>query len=95
MDIPRLDGFPDTAAIVERYEAASGHTISDLDYWERFNAVRVALILMRMGRLMIAAELLPPDAAMPTSNPATKLLARLLDLPESGLAVQDWSGVRA
>src|SRR5215210_7181512 len=95
MGIARPEGFPDTREIVAAYESASGRTLWSLDYYEIFNAVRVSLILMRMGNLMISAGMLPPDATMPFANPATKLLTQMLGAPETAHSTQDWSGHRA
>jgi aminoglycoside phosphotransferase (APT) family kinase protein len=91
MGIPRPEGFPDRETIVARYEASSGYTVRHLDFYEMLNAVRAALIIMRLGRLMIEHGQLPRDATMPHANPASQILERLLKMEGSGRAVQSWT----
>jgi hypothetical protein len=43
---------------------------------------------------MVAAGLLPPDAPMKLSNPASQLLAKLLGLPAPEGAAQSFVGNR-
>jgi aminoglycoside phosphotransferase (APT) family kinase protein len=81
MGIPRLDGFPDRAATVARFQELTGHTVADLDWFEAWAALRGAILLLRVGNKMIELGLLPTDAAMPLNNPASQVLAALLDLP--------------
>jgi aminoglycoside phosphotransferase (APT) family kinase protein len=81
LGVPLPDGFPDRAATVARYEELSGLTVGDIDWYEAFAGVRGAILLMRVGRLMIDLGALPPDAAMPLANPASAALASMLALP--------------
>lgn len=87
-------GFPGTAETVERYEQLSGHRVRHLDYYEAFAALRAAIIIGRIGTMMISAGLLPEDSLMPVSNPAANILAELLGLPAPADSVADWLGKR-
>ena len=81
MGVPVPAGFPDRDATVARYEELSGLTVRDLDFYEGFAGVVGAVLLMRVGTLMIELGALPPDAALPVANPASAALAAMLDLP--------------
>jgi aminoglycoside phosphotransferase (APT) family kinase protein len=74
-------GYPSRLEAIERYEALTGHPVRHIDYYEGFAALRLSIASNRAGRMMIEAGLLPPDSSMPTNNPASHLLARMLDLP--------------
>jgi aminoglycoside phosphotransferase (APT) family kinase protein len=82
--VPQPDGFPSRAALVARYEELSGHTCADLDVYEVLGGLEAALIMVRVARQMIDAQMLPPDSTMAVHNPATVLLGRLIGLPEVG-----------
>ena len=81
MGLARLDGFPDRAATVARFEELTDHAVRDLDWYEAWAALRGAIIMLRLGSYMIELGMLPPDAAMPFNNPPAQVLAALLDLP--------------
>jgi hypothetical protein len=49
----------------------------------------------RAGNLMIEAGLLPADAPMKLSNPASHLVAKLLDLPAPEGVAQSFAGNRS
>lgn len=91
---PMPAGFPGAEDTIRRYEAASGHQVRHFDFYYVFAGLRIALAFLRGGHLMIEAGLLPPDAPMPTSNPASHLLAQALGLPPPGAAVQSYIGKR-
>lgn len=81
LGLPRLDGFPERAAAIGRFEELTNTTVSNIDWYEAYGALRGAILLMRVGNLMIDLGLLPPDAEMPLNNPAAQTLAALLELP--------------
>ncbi|MCW3014236.1 MAG: phosphotransferase [Solirubrobacterales bacterium] len=81
LGIPSPAGFPDRAAMIARYEELSGLPVHDIDWYEAFAGVRGAILLMRVGTLMIDLGALPPDAALPLANPAGYALASMLELP--------------
>ena len=92
--LPMPAGIPDRAATVARYEALTGHAVTDLDYYEVFAGTRLSIIMVRAAHMMIEAGLLPPDAPMALSNPASQLLAKLLDLPAPVGATTSFIGNR-
>jgi aminoglycoside phosphotransferase (APT) family kinase protein len=92
--VPPLAGFPDRAGLLARYHELTGYEAGDLHYFEVLGAVRLAVLMHRAGNLMIEAGLLPPGAPMRISNPASNLLARLLDLPAPEGQVQSFVGHR-
>ena len=91
---PAPAGFPSRAETIARYEALSGHEARHVDFYEAFAGVRLAILMHRAGRLMIDAGLLPPDAPMKLNNPATQLLARLVELPAPDGTAQSFIGNR-
>jgi aminoglycoside phosphotransferase (APT) family kinase protein len=87
-------GFRDLADTVTRYEELSGHRVAHLRFYEVFAGLRLSIIMHRAGNLMIGAGLLPPEAPMKLNNPASKLLAELLELPAPEGTVQSFVGNR-
>jgi aminoglycoside phosphotransferase (APT) family kinase protein len=77
--LARLAGLPGPAETVARYERLLGRPMRDLPYYELFAALRFAVIMVRLGRLFIEFEMLPPDSEFPADNTATRLLGRILD----------------
>jgi len=77
---PRLEGFPGRDATIARFQELTGHTVTDLDWFEAWAALRGTILLLRVGNLMIEHGQLPPDAALPLNNPAAHVLAGLLGL---------------
>jgi hypothetical protein len=83
--VPLPGGFPDTATTLARYQELSGLTVRDIAWWEAFAGIRCAILLLRVGNLLIELGALPADAALPLTNPASVALAQLLDLPAPGV----------
>ncbi|MCK9248535.1 MAG: phosphotransferase family protein [Solirubrobacteraceae bacterium] len=81
MDVPLPEGMPTPDEAIAIYVEASGHEPRNLDYFMVLAGVRLAALVLRAARLMIAAEFLPPDAPMGVVNPATRILAGLVDVP--------------
>ena len=92
--LPLPEGIPDAAATIGRYEELTGHTVANIEYYEIFAGARLAIIMVRAAHMMIAAGLLPPDATMAISNPASQLLAKLLGLPAPTQAAVSFIGNR-
>lgn len=89
MGLPVPRGFPSREQSLARYEELLGRSLVNFAYHEVFAAVRATILMMRIGIMMIEAGLLPEDAAMPVSNPASHLLAEMLELP-SGSEQATW-----
>ncbi|BBZ77045.1 putative phosphotransferase [Mycolicibacterium anyangense] len=79
--MPMPTGLPSRQETVARYQQLTGHTVENLDYYEVFAGLRLSVIMVRAAHMMIDAGFLPPDAPMALSNPASQLLAKLLDQP--------------
>ena len=79
--LPLPEGVPNHAETVARYEQLTGHHARNVEYYEIFAGTVVAIIMVRAARLLIEAGFLPPDSPMALSNPASQLVAKLLDLP--------------
>jgi aminoglycoside phosphotransferase (APT) family kinase protein len=92
--VPLPEGIPDAAHTIARYQELTGTTLNNVEYYEIFAGVRLAIIMVRAAHMMIAAELLPPDAPMAQSNPASQLVAKLLDLPAPSGATTSFIGNR-
>jgi aminoglycoside phosphotransferase (APT) family kinase protein len=86
---PRMEGFPTRGQMVGLYEAASGRTARDLDFYERFAGLRFAVIMMRIATLVAEFGILPAEAAaeMAANNAVTRVLAELLGLPAPGPSI--------
>jgi aminoglycoside phosphotransferase (APT) family kinase protein len=88
----KVPGFPDRGATVARYEDLTGRDVKHLYFYEVFAGLRLSIMTHRAGNLMIEGGLLPPDAPIKLVNPASRLLAELLDLPAPRQRMR--SGVR-
>jgi len=73
-------GFPTREQSIARYEELLGRPLVNFAFHEVFAAVRATIMMMRIGTMMVDAGLLPEDAAMPVTNPASLQLAELLGL---------------
>jgi aminoglycoside phosphotransferase (APT) family kinase protein len=79
--VPLPEGIPSAAETVARYEQITGHPLKDLEYYEVFAGTRLAALMVRGAAMMIQAGLLPADSTMALNNPASQLVAKLLELP--------------
>ncbi|MCW3039811.1 MAG: phosphotransferase [Solirubrobacterales bacterium] len=91
---PRLTGFPERDVAIARFAELTGRPARDLDWFEAWAALRGAILLLRVGNLMIEHGQLPADAALPYNNPAAHVLGALLDLPVPDGAAEWISGNR-
>jgi aminoglycoside phosphotransferase (APT) family kinase protein len=91
---PRPAGLPTEAETVARYEELTGRPVQDLHYYKVFAGVRMSALMIRVARLMVAGGILPPDATLGLNNPASQMLAGLLDLERADAAqVTTFAGV--
>jgi len=79
--VPIPDGLPTADELITAWEQVTGRTANHVAYYEAFAALRLSILMVRAGSLMIAGGALPADNPMPVSNPASQILAKLLDLP--------------
>jgi aminoglycoside phosphotransferase (APT) family kinase protein len=77
-DVPRLEGFPSTADTVAHYEARSGITLQNLEFYEVYSAFRFCVIMGRLAVIFKDWDLLPPDDTMAQDNTVTRLTERVL-----------------
>jgi len=84
--VPRLEGFPDRAATIKRYEELSGRQIGDLFYYDVMETFWIAVTLIRQADISVENGTLPPGTDMGRGNVVTQLLARLLDLEVPALS---------
>lgn len=94
LGLPSPPGFPTEEEIVARYVAGSGHTVADLDYYKALSSLMAAVMLMRIGYVMIEGGLMPADSPFPHNNPASQTMTRYMDLPAPSGDLADWTGVR-
>ncbi|MGE4426652.1 MAG: phosphotransferase family protein [Solirubrobacteraceae bacterium] len=92
---PLPEGLPTAEQTVARYEELTGHTVQNLHFYEVWAAVRLSAIMHRAGNLMIALGFLPPDAPMKLNNPASQILARLIELDAPRGESQSFIGNRS
>lgn len=84
MGIDDLPGFPEAAATVDRYAELAGRDLDDLWWYEVFAAWRHTAI---MGRIAVVYEQTgeyPVEPDTYRNNIASRLLAKMLDLPDTG-----------
>jgi aminoglycoside phosphotransferase (APT) family kinase protein len=81
---PRLPGFPGPGETVERYEQQTGFRVRHLHYYQVFAGFRFAVVMMRIAQQCLAYGVMDEATAraFERNNTVTRLLARLLDLPE-------------
>lgn len=92
--VPLPKGFPDREQIIARYTELTGHQVKHADFYEAFAALRLSILMHRAGNMMIAGGMLPPDAPMKFSNPASQLLATLIGAPAPTGTAQSFIGNR-
>ena len=80
----RLPGFPTREETYERYAELLGRPLRDMFYYEVLSGFKFAVIMARFGQAFIDFELIPADSDFPYDNTATRLLAKILDLPAPG-----------
>lgn len=88
LGVPRLEGFPSYEDSVERYEALTGHRVRHLHYYQVFAGFRFAVIMTRIAHQMVTYGVMDEVGgnAFAVDNTVTRLLAKLLDLPEPAAA---------
>lgn len=84
MGAARLAGLPPRDATIARWEQGTGRPAADVAYWEAFAAWRFGVIMARVAAQMQHLEILPVDSTFATDNTASRLLAKLLELPAPG-----------
>ncbi len=78
---PLPSGFRSPEAEIVHYEELTGHKARNLEYFETLAGVRMCILVARAASLLKIARHIPEDSQMALINPASTLLAELLDLP--------------
>lgn len=73
-----LPGLPDTAGQIAIFVAALGRPVRHLAYFEVLAALRMAIVIANIARLLIAAGTLPADNRAAILNPASAMLAQMI-----------------
>jgi len=81
IDVERLPGWPDEAETIARYEAFSGRTVADLDYYIVLAAFFIATTMIRATDLSIESGRLSSASTMGHANTATQIIAHVLGSP--------------
>ncbi|MCU0267288.1 MAG: phosphotransferase family protein [Acidimicrobiales bacterium] len=86
MGVPDLPGFPSAAESYEFYAEQLGRPLDDLTWYEVFAAWRHANVMARMADIYVELGSFSPEdgEAARRNNMGTRLLAQLLDLPDTG-----------
>ncbi|MBX3025050.1 phosphotransferase family protein [bacterium] len=86
--VARLDGFPSHEESVARYEQLTGHRVRHLRYYQVLAGYRFAVIMCRIAQQMVTYGAMDEAGgrAFELDNTVTRLLARILDLPEPSAA---------
>jgi aminoglycoside phosphotransferase (APT) family kinase protein len=84
LGVPDLPGFPGREAALARYEAALGRQLDDLFFYEVFAAWRNSTVMLRIADIYEERGFLSRDSGAGQNNVATRMLARMLDLPSPG-----------
>jgi aminoglycoside phosphotransferase (APT) family kinase protein len=84
--VPQLPGFPDREASAALYAERVGRPVRALGWFEAFAAFRYGAIWLRIVQRFAQAGVLPAEALPQAErvNPATQMLAEMLDLPPPG-----------
>jgi aminoglycoside phosphotransferase (APT) family kinase protein len=93
MAVPELDGFGTRLQTVERWEALMGRPVRHWEYQLVFAAYRLAVVLVRLPKLLAAAGLREAADAVANNNAGIPYLAQMLDLPWDGPLLFPWTGL--
>jgi aminoglycoside phosphotransferase (APT) family kinase protein len=78
-DVERLEGEPTRAEQRAIYERHAGVTLGDTEWYEVFGALRFANTAVQVMNRYVAAGHLPADQTLWRDNPATEVLASLME----------------
>lgn len=82
--IPIPDGMPSQDALLARYGELAGRPLRHTDYYEILAGTRLSIVMMRLAHMLVDKGLMPADHPMPTTNPASIVLAGLLGIDPPG-----------
>ena len=79
MEIAPLDGFYERADVVAQYEAHSGRTVRDLEWFEVFAALRYGIIAARLHTRLVAIGEAKPAATADDAIMTSAISYTMLD----------------
>jgi aminoglycoside phosphotransferase (APT) family kinase protein len=71
---PKLEGLPDRARMIELWQAESGFSADQLDYYELLSNFQFAVIMHRVGTRLTAQGIFPAEIGFDLNNNCTKLI---------------------
>jgi aminoglycoside phosphotransferase (APT) family kinase protein len=77
--VPRLDGFPEPAQTIARYEELLGRPMRNMAYYEVLSGFKFTVIMSRIGQAMIDFGWIEPDNDFPYNNNCSRLLDQILE----------------
>ena len=92
--VPLPDGLPTHEQTIARYEELTGHRVRHIRFYEVFAALFLSFTMIQVANVLTDAGLLPPEATMAESNPASQLLATMLGLDAPEAASSTFIGQR-
>jgi aminoglycoside phosphotransferase (APT) family kinase protein len=84
MGVADLPGFLAREQAIICYEQLLGRKLDDLRFYDVFAAWRFSALMLRIADLYEHRRILPPGSGAGQNNIATRMLAKLLDLPSPG-----------
>lgn len=78
MAVPQLPGIPGRDELIALWEAESGYTATELDYYELFGACKFGIMMASIGIKMTNEGILPPEMEMDVKNTCTAVMDRLM-----------------
>ena len=88
---PSPAGIPDRPTQIAWFETALGRSVTDLGYYDILSAVRMTLVVARLGLLLVAEGVLPPASTAWRANPAASRLAELIGMPPERDLTDYWA----
>jgi aminoglycoside phosphotransferase (APT) family kinase protein len=94
LGIPHLEGVISPAELIAGWEDRMGRKAQNMKFYLVFNAYRLAVIVLRLSRMLQAAKRLPPESEwMLNNNTGMQYLATMLDIEPAGEITQAWPGL--
>ena len=78
MAVPKQTGLPCKQEMINLWEAASGFSAKDLDYYEVFAAFKFGIIMTSISINLTKAGIMPADMHMDINHTCTPLMDRLM-----------------
>tara|TARA_R110001583_G_scaffold193192_2_gene361065 strand:- start:60256 stop:61380 length:1125 start_codon:yes stop_codon:yes gene_type:complete len=94
LGIPYLEGIASPAEVIAGWEERMARKAQNMKFYLAFNAYRLAVIVLRLSRMLQAAKRLPPESEwMLNNNTGMQYLAAMLDIEPAGEITQAWPGL--